>query len=370
MANQETGAAHPEAQLGDPTALDSFAALDTATGTGTDTDLDCEPGAAPLMTRRPWHRRVLRRLAKGAATVFVTLTMLSVPYNAYTAGRVAPPPGLSYVMADGIRTRYEQWGTAGSPIVLVHGAFEDSDSWADLATLLARDHRVYALDLTGSGYSARVGPYTTQHMAAQLSGLVSALGIDRPVLVGHSSGAAVAAEAVLESPSVYSGLMFLDGDALPIPSPGVTWLLGPLRTSALRLVLRSDWAIRSIYAAECGPVCPRLDAAGIDRFRRPYQVAGAEEGLWSTLDGIGGPGLPASRLAGLAASCLPKAVTFGAEDSMFPDGTPSSTAARIGAPAPTLIPGAHHLSLVSHPAAVAASVEALAARAEAAKPGC
>ncbi|NUR63671.1 MAG: alpha/beta hydrolase [Catenulispora sp.] len=356
MANQETDATLPEATLSDPTAVDPFA--------------DPPATAAPLIVRRPWHRRILRRLAKGAATAFVTLTMLSVPYNAYTAGRVSPPPGLSYVMADGIRTRYEQWGTTGSPIVLVHGAFEDSDTWSDLAAVLAHDHRVYALDLTGSGYSARVAPYTTQHMAAQLSGLVTALGIDHPILVGHSSGAAVAAEAVLDSPATYSGLMFLDGDALPIPSPGVTWLLGPLRTSALRLVLRSDWAIRSIYAAQCGPACPRLDKAGIDRFRRPYQVAGAEEGLWSTLDGIGGPGLPASRLAGLTQSCLPKAVTFGAEDSVFAPSTPYNVATQIGAPPPTIIPGAHHLSLVSHPTAVAAAVEELATRTESAKAAC
>jgi pimeloyl-ACP methyl ester carboxylesterase len=328
---------------------------------------EAEPDAPALMSRRPWHRRVLRRMAKTAAVVFVTLTMLSVPYNAYTAGTVAPPPGLTYVTADGIHTRYETWGTGGSPIVLVHGAFEDSDTWQNLAVLLARDHRVYALDLTGSGYSRRVSPYTPQHMAAQLTGLVTALHIDRPVLVSHSSGAAVAAEAVVEAPDAYSGLMFLDGDGLPIPNLGGIWVLGPLRTSVLRLVLRSDWAIRTIYASECGPSCPRLDAAGVERFRRPYQVAGAEQGLWDTLQSVGGPGLPASRLAQLARLCLPKAVTFGAQDSMFPAGAPESVAGNIGAPAPTVIQGAHHLALISHPAQVAASVEALAARAAA---GC
>lgn len=328
---------------------------------------EAEPRDVVDLPCRPWHRRVLRRVAKTVAVVFVTLTMLSVPYNAYTAGTVAPPPGLTYVTAAGIQTRYETWGTSGSPIVLVHGAFEDSDTWQDLAAPLAHDHRVYALDLTGSGYSQRVSPYTPQHMAAQLTGLVSALHIDHPILVAHSSGAAVAAEAVLESPQTYSGLMFLDGDGLPIPSPGVTWVLGPLRTSVLRLVLRSDWAIRTIYAAECGPACPRLDAAGVERFRRPYQVAGAEQGLWDTLDTVGGPGLPASRLAQLKQLCLPKAVTFGAQDSMFPVDAPERVAANIGAPAPTVIPGAHHLSLVSHPAQVAASVDALAGRAKA---GC
>ncbi|WP_307856733.1 alpha/beta fold hydrolase [Catenulispora pinistramenti] len=329
------------------------------------------PVAAPLMARRPWYRRILRRAAKTVAVVFVTLTMLSVPYNAYTSGTVDPPPGLTYVNADGIRTRYEAWGTSGSPVVLVHGAFEDSDTWQSVAAALAPDHRVYALDLIGSGYSQRVSPYTPQHMAAQLTGLVAALHIDRPVLVAHSSGAAVAAEAVLESPKSYSGLMFLDGDGLPIPSPGVTWVLGPLRTSVLRLVLRSDWAIRTIYASECGPSCPRLDAAGVERFRRPYQVAGAEQGLWDMLDSVGGPGLPASRLAGLRQLCLPKAVTFGAEDSMFAADAPESVADGIGAPAPTRIPGAHHLSLESHPAQVAASVRALVARAgAAAAAGC
>lgn len=322
-------------------------------------DMDVEPHTA----RRPRYRRILRRLAKIVAAAYITVSVLSVAYNTYTAGRAVPPPGLSYVMADGIRTRYAQWGTTGSAIVLVHGAFEDSDTWRDLAGLLAADHRVYALDLTGSGYSARVAPYTTQHLAAQLDGLVSALGIDHPVLVAHSSGAAVAAEAVLESPHTYSGLMFLDGDGLPIPHVPVTWILGPVRTSLLRLVLRSDWAIRTIYAAQCGPTCPRLDAAGIEQFRRPYQVAGAEEGLWNTLDDIGGPGLPASRLAQLAQSCLPKAVTFGSQDAVFSADAPYSVAERIGAPAPAIIPGAHHLSLISHPAAVAATVQALVARA-------
>src|SRR3954454_20952797 len=89
--------------------------LEVAPGEAVDVTPSPDPPAVePLMTRRPWYRRILRRLAKSAAVVFVALTMLSLPYNAYTADRVAPPPGLSYVTADGIRTRYEQWGTTGT----------------------------------------------------------------------------------------------------------------------------------------------------------------------------------------------------------------------------------------------------------------
>jgi pimeloyl-ACP methyl ester carboxylesterase len=285
--------------------------------------------------------------------------MLAVPYNAYTSGTVAPPPGLTYIQADGIKTRYEQWGTTGSPVVLVHGFAEQSATWEPVAAVLARDHRVYALDLTGSGYSQRVAPFSTQHLAAQVRGLVDALHLDRPVLVAHSSGAAVAAEAVLESPGRFGGLMFLDGDGLPIGTGGGTWVLGPWRTSVLRLVLRSDWLIRTIYAKQCGPTCPRLDAAGVEQFRRPFQVAGAEAGFWTMFETYGGPGLPAARLAQLAGTCLPKSVVFGAEDSMFAMDAPENVAARIGAPAPTVIANAHHLSFIAQPQAVAAAVEAL-----------
>lgn len=360
--------------LGEPVAPDAPAAPNEAT--------------VPLIPWRPRTRRTLRRLRRIAATAFIILTMLSVPYNAYTDETVAPPPNLTYVQADGIKTRYEQWGTTNAatnnenttntenaatenaadstPIVLVHGAFEQSETWQPLAEqLAAHGHRVYALDLTGSGYSARVAPYSPQHLAAQLTGFVDALGIAKPVLVAHSSGAAVAAEAVLESPNRYGGLMFLDGDGLPIPHTSAVALLGPLRTSALRLGLRSDWFIRTIYAAQCGPSCPRLNAAGVERFRRPYQVSGAEAGLWTMLSTYGGPGLPASRLDQLPGVCLPKAVTFGAQDSVFTPDAPQSVATMIGAPAPTVIAGAHHLSLVSNPVEVAATVEALVGRAAA-----
>ena len=59
--------------------------------------------AEPLLVRPRWYRRILRSAARWAAIAFVLLTMMSVPYNAYTSGRADPPPGLSYVTADGIR---------------------------------------------------------------------------------------------------------------------------------------------------------------------------------------------------------------------------------------------------------------------------
>jgi pimeloyl-ACP methyl ester carboxylesterase len=90
-------------------------------------------------------------------------------------------------------------------------------------------------------------------------------------------------------------------------------------------------------------------------------VAGAEAALWAMAK-QGVPGLPPATLARLATTDLPKAVVFGADDSDFPPSSPDTTATRIGAPPPTLIPGAHHLTPVNSPVAVAAAVLALVRR--------
>jgi pimeloyl-ACP methyl ester carboxylesterase len=75
----------------------------------------------------------------------------------------------------------------------------------------------------------------------------------------------------------------------------------------------------------------------------------------------GVPGLTPGRLSLLDGTRLPKAVVFGAEDRVFSKTSAADTARRIGAPPPTLIPGARHLTMISSPAVVAQAVEALAA---------
>lgn len=322
--------------------------------------------------RRSRLRRWGRRTAIGCAALLVLTTTASFVFNGFTATRAAPPPGLSYVEADGIRTRYQQWGGTGTPIVLVHGAFESADTWSRLAPLLARDHRVYALDLTGYGYSERKGPYTVGHQADQLLGFLDAMRLgaagDRPVLVGHSSGAAVIAQAALRSPGRIAGLMLLDGDALDTgagpPTAFRYILINPFKTSILRIGLSFDALIRRFYDAQCGPRCPALDHAGVDVWRRPFQVSGAEAALWSMLD-EGVPGLPADQVAALRSVNLPKSVVFGGGDDVFSPQTPAQTADRIGAPPPTIIPGAKHLTMISNPDEVAAAIRALTSRAPA-----
>lgn len=292
------------------------------------------------------------------------LTGFSFVYNAVTQGSVSPPPGLRFVRTGDISTRYVEWGASGTPVVLVHGFVESADTWAPTARLLAADHRVYAIDLDGFGYTQRVAPYSTDHDTTQLLDFISALHLVRPVLVGHSSGAAVVADAALRSPGSVGGVMFLDGDGLPLSGGRhLPTIPQPFGTTLVRLVLRSDTAIKLIYATTCGPSCPALDAAGVEQWRRPFQVPGAESSLWQVVS-AGIPSLSTGQLAGLARlGSVPKAVVFGADDPEYSSGAAAQTAALIGAPAPLLIPSARHLTPISSPAAVSGAVEDLAARA-------
>lgn len=322
---------------------------------------------APLVPHRSRRRRWLRRAAKTVAVLFVAATFLSTAYNAATDGRASVPAGLSYVRAGDVVTRYREWGAGGTPIVLVHGFVESADTWEYLAPILAaQGHRVYALDIDGWGYTQRVGPFDVGHQARQVDAFIEALHLDRPLLVGHSSGAAVSALAILDKPSDAGAIMFLDGDGLATgagqKTPLTHLFLNPFRTTLMRLAIRSDTVVRAIYTATCGPTCPKLDAAGLDRWRRPLEVPGAEESLWSMVN-LGVAGLPPARLAELATLSLPKAVVFGGADSAYDPSSPQTTATRIGAPPPTIIPGAQHLTSVNSPAAVAQAIAALEMRA-------
>ena len=61
----------------------------------------------------------------------VAATAASFGYNLATGG-ASRPSGLLMLRAGGFDTRYRTWGTAGSPIVLIPGAFETADTFAAL----------------------------------------------------------------------------------------------------------------------------------------------------------------------------------------------------------------------------------------------
>ncbi|UQX88681.1 alpha/beta hydrolase [Jatrophihabitans telluris] len=309
--------------------------------------------------------RWLRRLLITGLVLLAVLTVAAVVYNRASDDSLSVPPLDAhghYVRTGTLTTHYEQWGTAGSPIVLVHGFLESGSTWAATAALLGRGHRVYALDIRGYGYTERVGPYTLDSDTAQLVAFLAALHLDardnaRPMLVGHSSGAAIVGNLARLHPALASQVVFMDGDGTPY-GVGPAWvhrlIVDPYATAAIRLVTRSSGIAARAYRGTCGPGCPPFDA---EQWLRPFRVPHAVKGLKAILS---------RQLIGLtyqqeAAITVPAAVMYGTADSEMTSAQAAQTATRLHTKRIVALVGAHHLGMISDPALVAARLSDLAA---------
>jgi pimeloyl-ACP methyl ester carboxylesterase len=317
-----------------------------------------EPGK---QGRRGW--RVVRRVAGAVLALAAAVTAASFGYNLATNGPAPRPSRLLFARGGGFDTRYREWGTLGTSIVLVPGAFETADTFAALGPVLAAaHHRVFAIDLTGTGYSAPSPPYSASHLAQQLIAFDETehlTGANAPVLVGHSAGAAVVGLAALRGARYARGVVFLDGDATPLAGPEFlgALLINPFRTTVLRLALSQNWLIRNVYDSQCGPRCPQLTAAGVATWRMPLQQPGfAADITYSLSHGI--PAMTPEQFRELHAAPVPKLVVFGRDDPQMSASDADTTARRIGAPPPVFIPGMH-LTMIASPRQVAAAVERL-----------
>jgi len=99
----------------------------------------------------------------------------------------------------------------GPSILLVHGFYDDGRRWVPVADRLADDYEVVAYDARGHGQSdAPETGYSLDDRVADLRGVVRELGLDDPVVVGHSMGAATAAWAAARHPDLACGLVLED----------------------------------------------------------------------------------------------------------------------------------------------------------------
>jgi pimeloyl-ACP methyl ester carboxylesterase len=309
-----------------------------------------------------------RRIAKfaGIAILGIALgvTGCSAVYNAVTSPASKPArelaPSGRFVEAAGTLTHFERFGTRGSPIVLVGGFLEPSDTWDGVARRLGRTHRVAAMDLAGFGYSQRDGRYRLGDWQRQLDAFMRTQGFSRALLVGHSLGAGVVAAEALAHPARTSGIVLVDGDALAGGGgPGFlrNLIVDPYRTSAFRIVKGWDWALRRIIREAYAPDPVHVDRRELERWRRPLEVDGTEGALARMLSN----GIQGLKLSDLARVRVPATVVFGQHDSSVPVASGRRVAAVLHAPM-TIVPGAGHLSHITHPQAVADAIARAAER--------
>ena len=97
----------------------------------------------------------------------------------------------SHIVLRQQRFHFLEWGAPDAPpIVLLHGGHQSCHSWDLVSLHLAQKYRVLALDQRGHGDSewARDLDYSNHTMSLDAEAFISAMGQQRPILMGHSMG--------------------------------------------------------------------------------------------------------------------------------------------------------------------------------------
>ena len=101
-------------------------------------------------------------------------------------------------------------------VVLLHGYLESALVWEDFVPYLYKEVRVVTLDLPGHGISVVTGEvHTMDFLADTVADALTALGIGRCTLVGHSMGGYVALAFCERHPGMLDGLVLLSSTPNP-----------------------------------------------------------------------------------------------------------------------------------------------------------
>jgi pimeloyl-ACP methyl ester carboxylesterase len=124
-----------------------------------------------------------------------------------------------FASRDGLDLFYVRAGGGEPPIVFVHGWCCDHTFFEPQFEHLKASHAVLSLDLRGCGRSGRTdGGYGIPSLADDVAWLAAALGLTRPILVGHSLGGMIGIDLAARHPSVPRAVVAVDpGPIDPLP---------------------------------------------------------------------------------------------------------------------------------------------------------
>jgi esterase len=111
---------------------------------------------------------------------------------------------------------FQQHGS-GPPVLILHGLFGSSGNWTAVARLLGERFRVFALDLRNHGASPWAERMEYPAMAEDVAEFMTANGLSKAAIIGHSLGGKVAMTLALTQPQRVDRLVVVD--IAPVPRP-------------------------------------------------------------------------------------------------------------------------------------------------------
>ncbi len=188
---------------------------------------------------------------------------------------------MRFVEAAGVSTHVAQWGDAVDDVLLIHGASSDMGVFEPtVVPLLEKRFRLTAYDRPGMGFTAQ-RPADADKLAIQANvaaGVIDLLGLNRPIVIAHSYGGAVALRLALDHGAKVGGLVLIAPVAYSWPG-GVSWHLhwssNALVGGLFNSVLTRPFVGAAAHAGTVGAFAPSIlpegyfERAGVMRAVRP-----------------------------------------------------------------------------------------------------
>ncbi|MEO0398659.1 MAG: alpha/beta fold hydrolase BchO [Pseudomonadota bacterium] len=148
-------------------------------------------------------------------------------------GRNWPYRDNSTFVRDGFFDWHVQTVGEGPSVLLLHGTAASTHSWAPLAPLLADHFRLVMIDLPGHGFTRPLKPaeISLRAVGANLASLLKRLEIAPEIAIGHSSGAAILIQMILDNGLRPNFMISLNGALRPFS--GAAGVLFPLMAKSL-----------------------------------------------------------------------------------------------------------------------------------------
>jgi len=162
------------------------------------------PKNAGSMIKKQYIKLITRKIS--SLTVLFTILFLAV-------GLVQAQTEWPYVVPskDGTLISYEIYGTREPTLVFVHGWSCDARYWRAQLPYFSKKHRVVMIDLAGHGHSGSArSEYTMKAFGEDVQTVTEATDSRSVILVGHSMGGSVIAEAARLMPTRVIGLIGID----------------------------------------------------------------------------------------------------------------------------------------------------------------
>jgi pimeloyl-ACP methyl ester carboxylesterase len=121
-------------------------------------------------------------------------------------------PSMIKAKGSGIKIQLVLWKGRGKEILCIHGLTANSRFWDCLASALSPRHKIIAMDLRGRGLSDKPPTgYSIDDHCKDVLAVMDDLGLDRPVLMGHSLGAFISLAFAAQYPNRVDRLILVDG---------------------------------------------------------------------------------------------------------------------------------------------------------------